>query len=389
MTIADDITVADLERDPYPIYARLRREAPAAWVPSVGLYLVTRAFDVELVTTKPALFSAVVDGSPLDRSFGGPTLLTQDGEEHLDKRRSLEHKYRPRTVSTYIDDLVRPIAERALAALLQRRDAELVADYFEPISVLSLGAVLGMGHLSAQTLQHWFHGLAMGATNFEQDPDKQRINDEVAAEIDAELRPIMERLLVEPDDSTMSHMLHTGRPEGEPRTVDQVLPSLKVIILGGMQEPGHGAASCMVGLLENPDQFAQVKADPSLWDDAVHEGLRWVAPIGSQTRQAVEDIEVGGTTIPAGSPVAAVVASACRDETIFERPDDFDINRPRVSNAAFGYGPHFCAGHAFARDQERIALEVLVDALPDLRLTAPVEFRGWEFRAPTALHVTW
>jgi len=83
VTIADDITVADLERDPYPIYARLRREAPAAWVPSVGLYLVTRAPDVELVTTKPALFSAVVDGSPLDRSFGGPTLLTHDGEEHL------------------------------------------------------------------------------------------------------------------------------------------------------------------------------------------------------------------------------------------------------------------------------------------------------------------
>lgn len=390
---AETITVEDLESDPYPIYERLRREAPVAWVPAVNLWLATSASAVEMVTTRTDLFSAVVDGSPLDLSFGGPTILTVDGDEHLDKRKSLDTKYRPRAVERYIDELVQPIADAYLQRVLAHSDrkAELVVEYFEPISVLSLGAVLGLGHLSAETLQEWFHGLAMGAINFERDPEKQAINDATAAAIDAELRPYMEELRHAPDDSTIAHMLTTGRPEGQPRTVDEVLPSLKVIILGGMQEPGHGAASCLYGLLQDRPQWDLLLEHPELWDDAVHEGLRWVAPIGTQTRQAREDVDVDGITIPAGAPVGAVVASACHDESLFDQPATFDVRRPRRPNAAFGFGPHFCAGHAFARGQERIALQTLAEALPTLELDAehPTRLRGWEFRAPESLHVRW
>lgn len=390
---ADSITVDQLDADPYAIYRRLRAEEPVAWVPAVNLWLVTRAADVELVATRPDLFTATVDGSPLDLSFGGPSILTVDGERHLDTRRSLDRKYRPRTVATYIDELVQPIADECLGRLLARpeRRAELMSEYFEPISVLSLGAVLGLGHLPAETLQSWFHGLAMGATNFERDPDKQQLNDETAQQIDDELRPLMERLRWDPDDSTISHMLTSGRPSGEPRTVDDVLPSLKVIILGGMQEPGHGAGSCLVGLLTSAGQLELLRAEPDRWDDAVHEGLRWIAPIGTQTRQAVSDVAFDETIIRAGDPVGAVVASACRDESLWPDADAFDITRERRSNAAFGFGPHFCAGHAFARGQERIGLQTLVEAMPNLALDPAheVTFRGWEFRAPAQLHVTW
>lgn len=392
-SFTESISVADLERDPYPIYARLRADEPMAWVPAVNLWLATSAEAVELVTTRTDLFSAVVDGSPLDLSFGGPTILTVDGEDHLDKRRSLDTKYRPRAVAGYIDDLVTPIAQEYLDRVRSNatRTSELVAEYFEPISVLSLGAVLGLGHLSADTLRDWFHGLAMGAINFERDPDKQAINDATAVAIDAELRPYMEQLRFEPDDSTIAHMLTTGRPADQPRTVDEVLPSLKVIILGGMQEPGHGAASCLYGLLSDREQWELACAEPDRWDDIVHEGLRWVAPIGTQTRQAMVDIDFHGTVIPAGAPVGAVVASACHDETLFERPEVFNIRRERRSNAAFGLGPHFCAGHAFARGQERIALQLLAEALPGLSLDPQNEvfMRGWEFRAPQSLHVRW
>jgi len=394
MTVfADSITVADLEIDPYPIYARLRRESPMAWVPAVNLWLATSAAAVELVVTNTDLFSAVVDGSPLDRSFGGPTILTVDGDEHLDKRRSLDTKYRPRAVAGYIEELVQPIAHEYLEGIRHRpeRRAELVSEYFEPISVLSLGAVLGLQHLSADTLRGWFHGLAMGAINFERDPAKQAVNDATAAKIDDELRPYMEHLRFNPDDSTIAHMLTTGCSDGEPRTVDEVLPSLKVIILGGMQEPGHGAASCLFGLLSDREQWELVCAESDLWDDAVHEGLRWVAPIGTQTRQARVDVEFGGITVPAGSAVGAVVASACHDENLFPDPALFDIRRERRPNAAFGLGPHFCAGHAFARGQERIALRTLAEALPLLELDPdyPVTMRGWEFRAPQSLNIRW
>lgn len=390
---AESITVADLDRDPYPVYSRLRREEPVAWVPAVNLWMVTRAADVETVASRPDLFTARVADSPVDRSFGGSTVMTLDGDEHLELRRSLDAKYRPRVVAAYIEELVAPFAERFAARLVERRDrrAELVAEYFEPISVLSLGSVLGLGHVPADTLRQWFHGLAMGAINFERDPDKQRLNDETAAWIDTELRPLMTRLQTEPDGSTIASMLTHGCPVGQARSIEQVMPSLKLIILGGMQEPGHGAASCLVGLLQDRGQLEWVRDDPERWEDAVHEALRWMAPIGTQTRQAVSDVELGGTTIPAGAMVAGVVASACRDEAVVDRPDEFDVRRERRPHAAFGYGPHFCAGHAFARAQEQIALRVLCDALPDLVLDEEheVEFRGWEFRAPTAVHARW
>ncbi len=392
-TYAESITVEQLDSDPYEAYRRLRAEEPVAWVPAVNLWLITRAVDVELVASRQDLFTATVDGSPLDLSFGGASILTVDGESHLDKRKSLDRKYRPRHVADYIDDLVQPIADDYLARLLARPSAtaELMSEYFEPISVLSLAAVLGLAHVRPDTLRAWFHGLAMGATNFERDAAKQLANDETARSIDAELRPMMERLRFAPDDSTIAHMLATGRPEGEPRTVEEVMPSLKVIILGGMQEPGHGAGSCLVGLLTNPDQLELLRAEPDRWDDAVHEGLRWVAPIGTQTRQAIAAVEINGTTIPGGAAVGAVVASACRDESLWPDADRFDITRERRPNAAFGFGPHFCAGHAFARAQERIALQTLVDAMPGLGLDASREvvMRGWEFRAPAELNVTW
>jgi cytochrome P450 len=390
-SFAESITVEDLERDPYPIFARLRAEEPVAWVPAVNCWLVTRAAEVEVVCTRTEWFTAQAPDSPVDISFGGRTLMTMDGDEHLELRRSLDAKFRPRVVATYIDDLVTPITQQYLEQLLTKpvRTAELMSEYFEPISVLSLGRVLGLGHLSAQTLQDWFHGLAMGATNFEQDPGKQAISDTTAAQIDAQLRPLMTRLQTEPDDSTIAAMLTSGCPVGSFRSIEQVMPSLKVILLGGMQEPGHGAGACLAALLLHPEQFAWLRAHPQHWDDAVHEALRWIAPIGTQQATAVVDVELAGRLIPQGDLVSAVVSSACHDESLFTEPGRFDIHRPRRPNAAFGYGPHFCAGHQFARDLERISLSMLVEALPDLELTQPVEFRGWEFRAPTALHVRW
>jgi len=107
-TFAESVTVADLEADPYPIYARLRREAPVCYVPAVGLWFVTRYDDVEYAVTHPDRFTAELDDSPVDRTFGSPTILTVDGDRHLDLRRALDTKYRPKNVNAYIDDLVRP-----------------------------------------------------------------------------------------------------------------------------------------------------------------------------------------------------------------------------------------------------------------------------------------
>lgn len=391
MSFAEEITIEALERDPYPIYARLRRESPVAYVPAANVWFVTRWQDVEAVTKSPETFTAEAPTSPVELSFGKPTILTVDGDQHKQLRGGIDPHYRPRKVAEYVDSLVTPIAEEYLAKFVSQGRAELMADYFEPISVLSLARSFGFRDIDVSTLRRWFHGLSQGAINYEQDTKRQEISDRTCAEIDAVALPLIEKLSKEPDGSPLSHMLHHGMQEGETRPADLILPTIKVTLLGGMQEPGHGAGSTLVGLLQNHEQMEALLSDmDTLLPKAVAEGVRWVAPIGTQMRVTRHDVEIGGVIIPADEPVAAVLSSANRDESRFNEPDRFNIRRDEGSSATFGFGHHFCAGRWFAAAQIEIALRLLLKKLPRLQLDPenPPEFRGWEFRAPGTLHVT-
>jgi cytochrome P450 len=388
---AATITVEQLDDDPYPIYARMRREAPVCFVPAVGLWFVTRWPDVEYAASHPELIDSAVTPSPLDRVMGGKSILVLDGEPQKKLRAMLDPSLRPRVVEAATPGLIEPLVDELLDGLAGRGEAELMADYFEPVSVRGLGRVLGLGHLDGDTLRRWFHGLAQGAVNFEGDPARWAISDATGAEIDRELAPVLERMWVEPDDSTISTMLQHAEGSFEAR-VAQILPTLKVILLGGMQEPGHAAGTTLAGLLAS-GQAAEVAAEPRrLVRDAIEEGLRWVSPIGTQTRRARADVELGGVTVPAGASLGVLVSSANRDEEIWGADaDTFDVHRPRRNHAAFGFGPHFCSGHHFSRVQMRIALQRLLERLPGLQLhpQRPPVFTGWEFRAPRNLDVVW
>lgn len=393
MTAADtwveSITVEQLDEDPYPIYARMRRKAPVCFVPAVGLWFVTRWADVELVTSQPALIDSRVTPSPLDRAMGGESILVLDGEPQRKLRAMLDPSLRPRVVEASAPDLIEPVVAELLDRLAGRDEAELMAEYFEPISVRGLGRVLGLGHVEGDTLRRWFHDLAQGAINFEDDRARWHISDAVGAEIDRELQPVLEQMWAEPDGSTISTMLQHAEGSYDER-VAQILPTLKVILLGGMQEPGHAGGSTLVGLLA-AGQAAEVAADPDrLVRDAIEEGLRWLSPIGTQTRRAKAALELGGVTVPAGANLGALVSSANRDEDVWgPDADAFDLHRPRRNHAAFGFGAHFCSGHHFSRVQMRIALGCLLERYPRLQLDPerPPRFRGWEFRAPEHLHV--
>ncbi len=386
---ADAITVEQLDDDPYPIYARMRREAPVCFVPAVGLWFVTRWGDVERAASNPELIDSSVTPSPLDRTMGGASILVLDGEPQKRLRAMLDPSLRPRVVEASTPGLIEPLVAELLDGLAGRTEIELMSEYFEPVSVLGLGRVLGLGHLDGDTLRRWFHGLAEGAINFEDDPARWAISDATGADIDRELAPVLERLDAEPDGSTISTMLQRAVGSFDER-VAQILPTLKVILLGGMQEPGHAAGTTVAGLLLS-GQAAEVVADPAgLVRDAVEEGLRWVSPIGTQTRRTRVEVELGGVTLPAGENLGVLVSSANRDEAVWgETADAFDLHRPRRNHAAFGFGPHFCSGHHFSRVQMRIAIQRLLERFPGLRLhpERPPTFTGWEFRAPRNLDV--
>lgn len=391
--MTEAVTVEELELDPYPVYARLRHEAPVAWVPSVGLWFVTRWQDLVDAAEDPARFPAAFSGSPLDRTCGGPTVLTVDGDEQRRLREPMERTLRPRQIEQTAPDIVAAIATELLDGLGVDGEGDLMDVYCEPLAVLSLARVIGLPeHLDAPTLRRWFHEIAGGTSNYEFDPEKQRIADVTAAEVDAELRPLLERLLEEPDDSMLSHMLHAEEGDLDAR-MRGFMPTLKVALIGGLQEPAHGLGSTVVGLLEHPDQLAAVRAAPqTLIRRAVDEGLRWVSPIGTQGRVAGHDATIAGVTIPPGEGVGLMIPSANRDETVWGGDADaFDIRRSKHANAAFGFGPHFCVGHQLARIQMRTGLQLLLERFPRLRLDPerPPVFRGWEYRGPATLPSRW
>ena len=392
-SFVEGITLEDLERDPYPIYRRLRAEAPVAWIPAAEVWFVTRFQDCSDVGNQKFGFVAASGHPTLDRVFSTPNVLTSDGPVHEDLRTGIDPRLKPASVSEVVDDIVRPVARRRLDAIVDAGSAELMAAYFEPVSVEALRHVMGLDALvDADTLRRWFAGLNTGIANFGLDPAHFEAADAISAEIEAVIDPLIAELSAHPDDSMISHMLWAGVHDGRPRTGATIMPSLKVILLGGMQEPGHAAGSTLLGLFSRPDQLARVAADPvGLAPLAVNEGLRWIAPIGAIERQATVDTEVAGVPIPAGSIVEAVIASANRDEERFDDPDVFDLDRSTRSHQAFGAGDHFCAGHFFARQVERIMFEELFAALPGLRQRpgSEVEVAGWFFRAPTMLEAQW
>ena len=389
--LGDEVSVEALTDDPYPIYARMRREAPVAYVPAVDLWFVTRWPDVVAASEDPVRFPAALAGSPLDRTLGGRNVLTVDGDEQARFRRPMEPTLRPRALEEGAAVVIERIATDLIGRFEPLGVTELMREFCEPLAVLSLAEVIGLRGLDAPTLQRWFHRLAAGTSNYERDPEKQRLADAASAEIDETLRPLFEALLDRPDGSMVSNMLHAELGDLDER-MQAFMPTLKLALIGGLQEPGHGMGSTIFGLLSDPEQHRAFLTDPDgLAKAATDEGIRWVSPIGTQARAAA-GAKVAGVDLPEGASVALIVPSANRDEDIWgPTADEFDMFRPRHAHAAFGFGPHFCVGHYLARLQLRTAMRVVFTRLPRMRLDPErrTTFTGWEYRGPATLPVRW
>ena len=389
MSVGTEITVAQLESDPYPIYEHLRAEEPVCLVESVGLWLVTRWDDVQYVDKNPHLFTGETEPSTLRRTFG-PNLLASEGLYHDRIRKLIYPWFRVGAIGDYPDDVIAPIAEELVDGFAARGEAELVSEFAEPLSARVLKRALGLAEVPEETLRRWFVELATGAANFEGDPEKQAIADGASREVNETLAPVIDRLEAEPDDTLLSSMVNT-EIDGERLTREEVQSNLKVMIVGGLQATTDLIALSLWAILSHPDQLAEVLADPKLVDPAIEEAARWHSPVGTSTRQATTDIELSGVKLERGALIAAVLASANRDERNWTEPERYDIHRREGSHLAFATGPHLCIGARLGRYEARTAWRVLLERLPGLQLDPdrPIEISGWEFRSPHHLHVLW
>jgi cytochrome P450 len=389
LTVGSEISVAQLEADPYPVYEQLRAEQPVCYVESVGLWLVTRWDDVQYVDKTPALFTGETEPSTLNRTFG-KNLLGSEGAYHDRIRKIIYPWFRVGAIGDYPDSVIAPIANELVDAFADRGTADLVSEFAEPLSARVLKQALGLSFVEEATLRRWFVELATGAANFEGDPDKQAIADAASVEVNDALAPVIERLEREPDDTLLSSMVNT-EVAGEHLTHKEIQSNLKVMIVGGLQATTDLIALSLWAILSHPEQLDEVRADPGLVDPAIEEAARWHSPVGTSTRQTTRETEIGGVRLDEGSLVAAVLASANRDERNWQAPERYDIHRREGGHLAFATGPHLCIGARLARYETRTAWRILLDRLPDLRLDRdrPIEISGWEFRSPHHLHVQW
>jgi cytochrome P450 len=385
-----DACAAELEEDPYPALARLRAQAPVAFVPSLDLWLLTRFDDVKRAHSDVARFTTYGPAN-LSACFGEHHMLNVDGDQHARYRRGADASLAPRAVGERLMGAIEAVVDAQLELIVERGDADLLADYFEPVSVLALRHVLGIGEVDADELRHWFRGLMAGGSNISADPEIAAFAAGVSAEIDRRLAPVFERKDREPDDSLISHLLQRAAGNTLGERVADITPSLKLLIAGGLQEPGHTAAITTAALLSDESLRRRFAAQPSeLARPAVEEAVRWVAPIQQNTRRTSVPMTLHGVTIPAGVDVGLSVASANRDERVFGAGSDrYDISRSGRSHIAFGFGPHFCPGNFFGRAVARTAVTRLFEELPDVALTSAPRFRGYVFRAPIALRCRW
>lgn len=359
-------------------------------MPCLDVWMVTSWATVEAACADPLAFPAHVDSSPTERALGGISMMTTDGEPAKQRRRPFDATLRPRAVEATMASVFERLCRERLDAIEDRGSVDLVPDYFEPVSVLSLAHGMGIAAaVDAPTLVRWFGGLAAGVSNYEGDPAKTARCDAISAEIDEVVTPLFARRLEHPSDDLIGHLVAAFEGPLDARLA-QVMPSFKLVLLGGLQEPAHGGATVTERLLRHPEQLAAVRADPSLVPAAVEEGLRWTAPIGNLLRGIAPGTTLGGVDLPAGERAILVVSSANRDREIWGPTGDaFDINRPRRANLSFATGPHYCIGHHFARVQLSTAVGMLLERFPGLHLDPDSEpvYRGHEYRSPKSLRV--
>ncbi|HEY5650214.1 MAG TPA: cytochrome P450 [Acidimicrobiia bacterium] len=384
------VAVVDLEVDPYPVYAQLREHAPVAYIPALHVWMVTRWADVESALNDPERFPAHVADSPTDDALGGISMMTTDGEPAKQRRRPFDSTLRPRAVEATMPHVFERLCGDALDVIEEAGGGDLLTQYFEPVSVLSLAHAIGIAdHVDGLTLVRWFGGLAAGVSNYEKDPAKAAFCAAVSDEIDSVVRPLFEQAFETPDDSMISNLVHATGGSLDER-IAWAMPSLKLVLLGGLQEPAHGGATIAHCLLAHPEQLDAVRSEPGHVAAAVEEGLRWTAPIGNLLRGVAPGTSLAGVPLPDDARVILVVSSANRDREVWgPTADDFDVFRPRRTHLSFAAGPHYCIGHHFARAQLRIAIRMLFERFPLLRLDPlhDVVYRGHEYRSPTSLSV--
>jgi cytochrome P450 len=387
-----DPFTSEVLADPAAAYRYLREQCPVHLFDGFGergFYTVSRHADVDAVFRDVGLWSSEWGQGPIYTKEGG---LRSDPPEHRVYRQLVTGAFSARRVAA-LEPVVGEVAGTLVEALAGKGRGDLIAEFATPLPVIMISRILGVPPERRDDFKQWSDEFMAGQNAADpavQAGARAKIDAYFGAELDRRraLRDSGEAL---PDDVLTS--LLNAQHDGRGFTNEELLPLILLLLVGG-NETTTSLIGNLVWRLLDLGLWEQVSTRPELRDVAIEESLRYDPPVLGLFRTSKEATSLHGVEIPAGRKVHGLYASANRDPAAWDDPDSFRVDRDcddlRRRHMSFGVALYLCPGAALARVEARVALDLLIDRLPGLRLTDPPErtdsFMMW---GPKSLRVAW
>jgi pulcherriminic acid synthase len=391
-----DILSAEFAANPHPHYKVMRDHYPVLHHELSGYYFLSRFADVERAYRDSEAFSNVNYGFQMEPVIGR-TVIQMGGHEHAVNRALIT----PTLRGKYLESFTPQVESNAVSMIdkfRHRGEVELIEEFTKWYPINVVVDMLDLPLADMPIFHNWYSSLMAFLSNLTRDPDIHEWGMRTQKEFPEYMMPVIAERRRHPGTDLISRLTQ-AETDGETMTDERIKALVGLLFIAGGETTDKAIANCMRHLLDNPEQLAELRADPSLVTNAVAESLRFAPPVQIILRTAVNDIEVAGTLIPGGSTVACVNGAANRDERRFENPDTWNMHRTDLTfeqafsgaadHIAFALGRHFCVGSLLAKREMEIAVVKLLEVMPDVRWAdgfTPVD-AGLFTRAPQELRL--
>ena len=374
-----DLASPGFKANPYPIYARLRVDAPVYRIRApLGLvaWLVTRYEDV-LSVLKDERFSNNWPARMPDllRRLTRPILrhmMTMDPPDHTRLRTLVNKAFTPRRIEG-LRERIENVCAELLDAAAVNGGMDLVRGYALPLPLTIIAEMLGIPPQDRRRFQSYAKRIV---DNFGSVPALPRFLANTWL-LKRHLRQLFAQRRADPQDDMLTALVQ-AEEAGDRLSEDELLAMVTLILAAGYETTVNLIANGSLALLQHPQQLHHLRQNPELAETAVEELLRYTSPLEvAGPRIAREELTLRSVTIARGEAVMGVLASANHDESQFRDPENLDITREPNKHVAFGFGAHFCLGAPLARLEGQIALTTLFRRFPNLRLAQPPESLRW------------
>ncbi len=371
-------------QNPYPVFARLREEAPVFWSEKGQRWLISRYADAHSILgdlhfekgipkwRQNNILAKLFKDGPM-AAFGTRSMLNQNPPDHT-RLRSLVNKAFTPSMINKMREHIEDIANKLLDAVQNQKKMDLIADFAYPLPAIVIAEMLGVPAEDRDKFKVWSHAITAAL-----DPSGPNIIDMTRVvhayqELNAYLVPLVaeRRQNRQPD---LISALVDAEEEGNHLTQAELLANTVLLLIAGHETTANLIGNGAFALLKNPDQLALLKENPDCLPTAIQEFLRYDSPVQLVRRSAGEDIVVGGQKIQADQDVFILIGAANRDPAEFEDPESLKITRSKNQHVSFGHGIHHCLGSSLAGLEGEIAMRNLLRRMPNLKLENDPQYK--------------